>query len=534
MAPADPGEGPSRSSRTTATSTRSRAFSPSHDRLSNPAKRPRTVGPQVDADEEPAFENDDDAAIFSQLTASVSDQQRRAAEIPMQAEEKSLGSSNSDEDIVGGGENTVANNDVSTGQEEEAANRDEVPPPQQFDDAMDVDQDDLPSEDSDGDSQSSVLSRGYFGDLMSDLSVDLDNLVTTYVTPQTTHPKRKDVASHLEQVTPFSRTDCRDLRHTLRKWVGESRSTRSVNYFCYRFEGTHPGVGFSALDLAGRDLALLKTFMEFVDDMPLEIFLVVLERSGDEEESSEDFLGRAIVDINGRELATHVPLQNVISSSSPVSAGLDSDSNAAFETSLLFVHRDSVVDFFMDATQDQRVRLPVTLHYYAERAAEPENRERLLFVMQDLFCRAWDIDADKGLSYFPTSLERIFRSALLIGDWEWFDLLASHAHGAIPLEFFPWARKTLIEPGVPYNDPEKAIQSAALSYPDVYMQCAAILHFVGSPPCPETRLWARGAVSNIMERMLEDAESSELGEKDGSSLVRLVGTYRNMKGLEEL
>jgi hypothetical protein len=78
------------------------------------------------------------------------------------------------------------------------------------------------------------------------------------------------------------------------------------------------------------------------------------------------------------------------------------------------------------------------------------------------------------------------------------------------------------------------MQSAALSYPDVHMQCAAILHFVGSPPGPETRPWARGAVSRMMERALEDTERSELGDKDGSSLVRLVGTYRNMKGLEEL
>jgi hypothetical protein len=102
------------------------------------------------------------------------------------------------------------------------------------------------------------------------------------------------------------------------------------------------------------------------------------------------------------------------------------------------------------------VRLPPLLLYFAERAAEPETRDRLLFVVQDLFWKAWEIDPAPGLSYFPVSLERVFRSAVLIGDWEWFDLLASHAHGSIPLEFFPWARKTLIKPGVPFNDPEKA------------------------------------------------------------------------------
>jgi len=91
------------------------------------------------------------------------------------------------------------------------------------------------------------------------------------------------------------------------------------------------------------------------------------------------------------------------------------------------------MQFFMEATQDRRVHLPAVLEYYTERGAEPENRDRLLPLVQELFSRAWEIDPDKGLSFFPVSFEEIFRSMVLIGDWEWFDLIASNAHGAIPL-----------------------------------------------------------------------------------------------------
>ncbi|KAK4451544.1 hypothetical protein QBC34DRAFT_57469 [Podospora aff. communis PSN243] len=532
MAPSGPGEGPSRSFR--AKETRARTYSPPSDRTENPPKRSRTVGARPDAEDEPTF-LDDDAAIYSQLVSSVSNQRHRAANVPNRAEkveDESLGINKSAYCNARKDDVELGNKNVSIEQEEAATNNNEASQAE-LDDAMDIDQDELPNEDN-GDSQTSILSLGYYGDLTSDMSIDLDNLVGTYVIPQSTGPKGNDISSHLEQATPFSREDSRDLRHTLRKWLDESTSNRTINYFCYQFQGRHPPTGFSALDLTGRDLALLKTFIGFVEEMPMEIFLVVLERSSEANDvSGDDFLGRTIVDIQGRVLATHVPLENVISLSSLIPTGTDGGSDNSSETALLFVHRDYVADFFMNAAQDHRTQLPPLLQYFAEKAAEPETRDRLLFMVQDLFWKALDIHPVKGLSYFPVSLEQIFRSMVLIGDWEWFDLLASHAHGAIPLKFFSWARKMLIKPGVPFNDPEKAMQSAALSYPDVHMQCAAIWHFVGSPPGPETCSWARSAVSRVMERVLEDVESSELGEKDGSALVRLVGTYRNMKGLEE-
>jgi hypothetical protein len=330
MAPSGPDEGPSRSSR--GKETRARTHSPPSDRIENPAKRSRTVRARADADDEPAF-LDDDAAIYSQLAASVPDQRHRAADVPNQAEtaeDESAGNSKGAQCEARKDDVELGNEAVSIEHEEEATNSTEFSHAE-LDDAMDIDQDELPNEDN-GDSQTSILSMGYYGDLTSDMSVDLDNLVGTYVTPQSTGPKGKDVSSHLEQATPFSRDDSRDLRHSLRKWLNEGTSTRSINYFCYQFQGRHPAAGFSALDLTGPDLALLKTFIGFVEDMPLEIFLVVLERSGETNEACDDFLGSTIVDIQGRVLATHVPLENVISPSSPISAGIESGIDSPSET----------------------------------------------------------------------------------------------------------------------------------------------------------------------------------------------------------
>jgi len=110
----------------------------------------------------------------------------------------------------------------------------------------------------------------------------------------------------------------------------------------------------------------------------------------------------------------------------------------------------------MSATQEHLICLPRVLQYYAERCEEPENRERLLPFVQELFYRAWQIDPAKGLSVFPMCFEEIFRSIVLIGDWEFFDLLASNTHGAIPITFYSWARAELVQDNHPFQDPENA------------------------------------------------------------------------------
>jgi len=78
-------------------------------------------------------------------------------------------------------------------------------------------------------------------------------------------------------------------------------------------------------------------------------------------------------------------------------------------------------------------RHKTTVFIYLLSSSTTQKGDRLLPLVQELFSRAWEIDPDKGLSFFPVSFEEIFRSMVLIGDWEWFDFIASNAHGAIPL-----------------------------------------------------------------------------------------------------
>lgn len=75
------------------------------------------------------------------------------------------------------------------------------------------------------------------------------------------------------------------------------------------------------------------------------------------------------------------------------------------------------------------------------------------------------------------------------------------------------------------------MQTAVLSYADTYMRCSAILNFVDEPSAPETKSWGRRAVFEMMKKTETE---SELGEKDGKALVRIVGTYQALKGLEAL
>jgi len=316
--------GLSRSTETKFSFTQSRTHSPPRDSPEKPAKRARTIGDSTNtpANEPLAFlDDEDDAAIAEQIAAELSAQHlRKVAPGARQAAAHSPSNGGPAEE-----EHGTHNDNAVPRQQEEPTNSVQAPTPQQPDDAMDVDEDDNTSQTR----QSSILSRCYHEDLTADLGVDLDNLVATYTGLESTHTHRIDVETHLKLAVPFPRDDSRDVRHTLRKWLKEAKSPESPSYFCRRLRNIYPVEGFSGHSLVGQDLALVKTFMGFVEEMPLEVFLVVLHRSADDEElSSESFIARRIVDLYGRVLVTHVPISSLFVPPTPavsLELGLPSD-----------------------------------------------------------------------------------------------------------------------------------------------------------------------------------------------------------------
>lgn len=120
----------------------------------------------------------------------------------------------------------------------------------------------------------------------------------------------------------------------------------------------------------------------------------------------------------------------------------------------MIVARDSVSELLANHIEDPKLHLPYLILYFADRCMKLATRDRLLPILKDLCNKAWDLDSTKGLCVFP-QFEDLYRAILRIGDWEFFDLAASHSHGSLPAGFFTWARNEVIGGRVAFRNIEK-------------------------------------------------------------------------------
>lgn len=158
-------------------------------------------------------------------------------------------------------------------------------------------------------SVSSHLSVGFDEDFFSDLTNDLETLLNTF--QATTSRNVVDEYSDPRIVTGFSRQETRNLRHTLRKWLELDQSARQTNIFFHRLDQVYNGE-LSASKLIFRDMALIMTFLQLVEEIPIEIFLAPLDRALFDAScdfiSGDWIIANKLVDMDGRLIVQDVPV----------------------------------------------------------------------------------------------------------------------------------------------------------------------------------------------------------------------------------
>ncbi|KAK3362505.1 hypothetical protein B0T25DRAFT_7755 [Lasiosphaeria hispida] len=387
-------------------------------------------------------------------------------------------------------------------------------------------------------SESSQLSAGFYEDFISDLSIDLHNVLITFEMPPV--PVEEPERFFDTRTTDgFPRADTRDLRHTLRKWLVMDKASRPTGYFCHKFDHVYHQDRFPVGSLILRDMALLNTIGPLGDKIPLDVFFAVLDKQDQmaDESGSQGFFVKKLVDLYGHVLLRDIP----IGGGSFIPSALPPIQEAPpnfFETALIVVPRDTVADFLMNAAEAsyaltspyclEAQTVPSIIAYYADRLAEPENRERVRPVFLDVCDRACQMDPAKGLAALtPTLVETIFASLVRAGDWEIFRQLAPHSHGSIPTPVFELARAEIKAGRVAFRNIEQVILASILSLPSTHLQCAAITSFVEPSDDEEAQLWARQAAVQAAETV----HSHPLGEVDGRSLVHMA---RAVLGFEQM
>ncbi|KAK0730237.1 hypothetical protein B0H67DRAFT_561130 [Lasiosphaeris hirsuta] len=387
-------------------------------------------------------------------------------------------------------------------------------------------------------SESSQLSSGFYEDFRSDLSVDLHNVLITFEMPSV--PVEEPELFFDTRITNgFPKADTRDLRHTLRKWLGTDKASRSTSYFYHKFDHVYHQDNFPVGSLVLRDMALLNTIGPLVDKLPLDIFFAVLDNRDQlaDDSGSQGFLVKKLVDLYGHVLGRDIPVghESFISQTHPPLHEVPPD---FFETALIVVPRDSVAEFLMDAAEASHAltspycldaqTVPSIIAYYADRLAEPENRERVRPVFLDVCARAYQMDPAKELAALtPTIAESLFVSLVRAGDWDMFGQLAPHSHGSIPTSVFELARAEVQAGRVAFRDIEQVILISILSLPSTHLQCTAITKFVEPSDDEEAQSWARQAAVQAAET----THSHPLGEDDGRSLIYMA---RTVLGFEQM
>lgn len=301
--------------------------------------------------------------------------------------------------------------------------------------------------DDDAASDTSELSAGFFEDVRADLKADLDGLVSEA-------PNVKG---------QFSREGCRDLRHTLRKWLVQDKSLRSSDHFYHRLESAYTEIRFKVRVLSKRDRIVVNTFVELAKELPIEIFLVIFEREA--VDRAVPLIAKQISDLDAGILVYNVPL-DAGNLAFDFQEPLDQAKGKFCEAGLLFVARDSLVDFLMSCSGvpanpslHPGVRagtLLSYLKYYIDRCSEPDNRPRLLPILKVLCRRAWETDPAQGLGPFADAgLGKLLQLLIEAQDWDFFEQVARHAHGGIPSAFFQWVNGEIKESRVRFQDIEK-------------------------------------------------------------------------------
>ncbi|KAK4236409.1 hypothetical protein C8A03DRAFT_35684 [Achaetomium macrosporum] len=248
------------------------------------------------------------------------------------------------------------------------------------------------------------------------------------------------------------------LRDALRQWVEQGKALRRTNHLYYRLDNKYsriydpPKNRYKPPVFVGRDRAVVDVLGKLTGDLPLEIFIAVLERE-DTIDSVRSFLTRSLIDLQGREIASDIPVddQNWVQAELPSLTALapDCEAGSGCEMAVLLVPRDSVVDFLMqciDAPAALSNRYPLLaqginglIEYFGAQMALPESSDRMLPVFKEFCARLWQFGGAKGLSFLPRdAIENLLKAVIHTKDWAFVELAACRLGPSPPFPFFIW------------------------------------------------------------------------------------------------
>ncbi|POR35594.1 Uncharacterized protein TPAR_04224 [Tolypocladium paradoxum] len=295
------------------------------------------------------------------------------------------------------------------------------------------------------------------------------------------------------------RSETRALRHTLRRWLAEGGASRKRKCIYHVLDHDYTEANVSLRGLKTRDLAQVQVLQDMSSELPVEIFLALLEKEemgscehdhwgsrysrrgayDDEEDESgfhalEDVLEssykvKTLVDLEGRlvtqdlrldeddilqedcfeDLEAEEEYEGYMGNSGPTAT------HWYRVTAVVIVPRKSVVSFFnsrdvfssRDGYTSSRKNLQPQIRYFARACLELQAPESSVTALVKLCEQAWNNPPMSSYGYDPNQpaidgkgMCDVLKVGVQRGRYAFFEKAAAQHKGLLPTSFFAWAR----------------------------------------------------------------------------------------------
>ncbi|KAF4977820.1 hypothetical protein FZEAL_5727 [Fusarium zealandicum] len=366
------------------------------------------------------------------------------------------------------------------------------------------------------------------------------------------------------------------LRQPLLRWLAISPESRESDCFYHVLEHDYTEANSSLKALKARDLLRVQALKEVCSDLPVDIFLALLEKEeqgivaydsddddygagrrdyyDDEEDKQREvrihplqeifdknFKIKTLVDLEGRQVGRQIHFDEQDLLDQECFEGLEYEeeyesytgntgptaTHRYRVTAVAIVPRGSIASFlscekgWCSLSHD----ISSQIGYFARRCLEPQAEESLVATLRGLLDRAWgglnERYGDPKPLLDGEVMSDVLKAAMQLGLYQLFEKTAGRHEGHLPFGYFTWVRQWLVEDGsdvdVRFNAIKQGISSAIDAYPWFADQTGIIKHLA-----PRPRKLASPTAARTPDCVLEWARE-EIRSRVGACASKFLG-----------
>ncbi|KAK7409253.1 hypothetical protein QQX98_008563 [Neonectria punicea] len=380
----------------------------------------------------------------------------------------------------------------------------------------------------------------------------------------------------------LQKSEMKDLRAALERWLAKDDEESCEREFVYHvLDHDYTEANVSLKMLKTQDFARVQALKDMSKDLPIEIFLALLEKEEmggvaydpyesrrrgygycdyeDEDADSEpdyhhidDVLETKYTVKTLHDLEGHIVTQGLELDEDDIldeNCFEDLEAEEEYEgfmgnsgptathwyrvTAVVIVPHESIPSFF-DAHEDysysRQINFPLQICYLAQKCLQPQAQESIVTALVKLCKKAWEnshttVYGRPELGIDGEGMRYVLKIAIQLGQYALFEEAAVKNTALLPLDFFIWLREWLVSSNGNASDRLNVINKGLTSIVSAYShfadqyQALAIFAPLSQNDAPDSvMVWARATLRSC----LDASGSKPLGKEDGLAMADLA------------